>query len=385
MKNILTFFMLLFFICGCKEKFTTRIPSPATGYLVVEGFINSGVDPTTITLSRSVKLYDDVNFISENNAVVNIESETNEIFPLSELVNGTYISGSLSLDKTKKYRLQIRTQDNKDYVSDFASVQYTPDIDSVNWVRGNDGVKLFVNTHDPLNNTKYYKWDYEETWEFKAPYYSSLVYLYDATGTPFKVDFKNPYHTVDTTVHTCWNTNNSTNINIGSSEKLSEDVIHLPLVNIEPASVKLSVLYSMNVRQYALSRQAYSFYQKIKKNTESLGSIFDAQPSDLTGNIHCTTDPAEIVIGYIDISEEKTKRIFIRSDEVPGWGYATRCAQVIIDNQPDSILRHGLNMWPTIPFALDGFGGVLQYYATAELSCVDCTVDGTNVKPSFWP
>ncbi len=385
MKRLFIYIIFFFVVCSCKEKFNANIQSPPTGYLVVEGFINSGTDPTLINLSRSVGLSDNVNFIWETNAVLNIESETNEIFPLTGIGNGAYSSESLSLDNTKKYRLKIRTQDNKEYISDFANFKHTPDIDSLSWMRSNEGVKLFVNTHDPLNNTKYYRWDYEETWEFTAPYYSSLTYLYDPTGVPFKVDFKNPYHTVDTTVHTCWNTINSTNINIGSSEKLSNDIIHLPLLNIEPASVQLSVLYSLYVRQYALSREAYSFYQKIEKNTENLGSIFDAQPSDLTGNIHCVTDPAEIVVGYIDISEEKTKRIFIRSDELPGWGYGTRCSDVIIDNHPDSILKYGLNLYPTVPLSLDIVGGVKEFYATGELSCVDCTANGTNVKPSFWP
>lgn len=383
MKTLSVYIIFFFVVCGCKEKFNTNIQSPSTGYLVVEGFISSGQDPTNITLTRSVKLYDSVNIIPEHNALINIESETNEVFPLNETGAGSYTSGSLSLDNAKKYRLQIKTQDNKEYVSDFATVKKTPDIDSISWTRENGGVKIYVNTHDPQNNTRYYKWDYEQTWEFHSTYYSSLLYTFSQNGVPIGVNYRNADHSVDTTIFKCWNTVNSTNINLGSSEKLSKDVIYLPLVFIEPASIKLSVLYSINVRQYALSHEAYLFFQKIKKNTESLGSIFDAQPSELNGNIHCITNPVEIVIGYIDISEEKKKRIFIRNDELPGWGYRTGCTFITIDNNPDSILKYGVGLSPTVPVKV-GLG-IVSFNATPDQNCIDCTLTGSNVRPAFWP
>ena len=184
-------------------------------------------------------------------------------------------------------------------------------------------------------------------------------------------------------IHKCWNTVNSTNINLGSSEKLSEDLIYLPLIYIEPGSEKLSVLYSINVRQYALSHEAYLFFQKIKKNTEQVGSIFDAQPSELQGNIHCLTNPAEIVVGYVDISEEKIQRIFISNAELPGWDYRTRCAFITIDNNPDSIQKYGTGLYPTVPVSV-GLG-IKTFNATPEESCMNCTLTGSNVRPSYWP
>ncbi|MEP6584804.1 MAG: DUF4249 domain-containing protein, partial [Ginsengibacter sp.] len=131
--------------------------------------------------------------------------------------------------------------------------------------------------------------------------------------------------------------------------------------------------------------EAYLFFQKIKKNTESVGSIFDAQPSEIKGNIHCLTNPAEIVIGYVDVSEEKQKRIFIKNDEVPGWGYNQFCVSAIIDNQPDSILRYGIGLYPIIPTQFGPFGGILKFSATLDENCIDCTLRGTSERPPFWP
>jgi hypothetical protein len=383
MKKIFIYIIFLLTAWSCKEKYVPSISSPNTGYLVVEGFINSGQDPTSITLTRTTKLYDTANIIYEHNAVVNIQGENQETFPLVENGNGVYISASLNLNNTEKYRLDIKTQDGKEYASDFTPVKSTPDIDSLNWLQENGGVNIYVNTHDPLNNTKYYFWKYEETWEFHSTYYSSIKYVFNQNNIPVGVTYRNADQSPDTTIHKCWKTVNSTNINIGSSEKLAADVIHLPIVFIEPSSVELSVLYSVNVRQYALSHEAYLFYQKIKKNTESVGSLFDAQPSELQGNIHCISNPNEIVIGYIDISQEKQKRIFIRNDEVPGWNYNQRCIETIIDNNPDSILKNGQGLWPTVPFSV-GLG-ITQFYATPDEGCMDCTLNGSNVRPAFWP
>ena len=295
------------------------------------------------------------------------------------------MSSSLNLNSNQKYHLTIKTRDGKEYASDFATVKRTPDIDSISWKQEHGGVRIYVNTHDPQNNTKYYHWKYEETWEIHSAYYSYIIYLYDQNGVPSAVGYRNPDQSPDTTIYKCWNTVNSTNINLGSSEKLSEDLIYLPLVYIEPASEKLSVLYSINVRQYALSHEGYLFFQKIKKNTEQLGSIFDPQPSELQGNIHCLTNPAETVVGYIDISEEKVLRKYISNADLQGWGYRPDCIIIKIDNNPDSIRKYGIGLSPTTPVGLGPFGSIIDFNAASDKNCIDCTLRGTNVRPSFWP
>ncbi len=147
---------------------------PPQAILVVEGFINSN-GPTTITLSRTIKIYDDsVVDNREHNAMVNIEGENNDSYPLYETGDGVYTSDSLQLNSNEKYRLQIKTGDGKEYVSDFSAYRTTPDIDSLSWTRNSDGVKIYINTHNDQNSTGYYDWKYEETWEFHAAYYSQL-------------------------------------------------------------------------------------------------------------------------------------------------------------------------------------------------------------------
>ena len=81
MKKLFIYIIFLVITAGCKEKYIAPIQSPPAGYLVVEGFINSGQSATSITLTRTTRLYDSVDIIREHNAVVNIQGENNETFP----------------------------------------------------------------------------------------------------------------------------------------------------------------------------------------------------------------------------------------------------------------------------------------------------------------
>lgn len=386
MKKIFYFLFVVAAVMGCKEVYEPNISSPPTGYLVVDGFINSAEGVSTISLTRTTKLIDEVAIIYEFNAQVSIESDNNESYPLFEGLNGTYTSAVLNLNPASKYRIKINTQDGKAYVSEFTAVKNTPAIDSISWQREDGGVQTYINTHDPQNTTKYYQWKYEETWQIQSFFLSTLKYIYDpVTGNITSVDWRDPLTLgPDTTITNCWQSYTSRNIIIGSSEKLSEARIYLPLTYIEPASVQLSVLYSVELKQYALSLGAYMFYDQMRKNTEQLGSIFDAQPSELQGNIQCVTDPSEVVIGYVEVTEEQTKRIFISNKQVEDWGFNLGCSSFTIDNHPDSILKYGMGLMPTYAKTVSPFGGIVDFYASQPV-CVDCTLRGSNKKPSFWP
>jgi len=384
-KSIACLFLLGFFATSCKIEYHPSLKSPSSGYLVVEGFINSD-GPTSITLSRTIKIYNDsVVDNREHNALVNIEAQSNESYPMYETADGIYTSSSLQLNSNEKYRLHIKTSNGKEYVSDFTNYRTTPDIDSLSWQRNADGVKIYINTHDDQDQTGYYNWKYEETWEFHAAYYSSLEFVVDPISHfVIGVKFKNADKSIDSSLHTCWKNVVSSNIIIGSSEMLSSNHIYFPIMSIRSADEKLGVLYTINLRQYAISKEAFSYLQKLKKNTEEIGSIFAAQPSQLSGNIHCTTDPSEMAIGFVEVSQEKQKRLFISNQQVPLWNYNDGCAEYLLQNDPTELQTKAGGLFPTVPFQVTPVG-IGSFFATPDNNCMDCTFRGSNVKPSFWP
>ena len=372
---------------SCKERYNITLPPAQTGLLVVEGFINtSGV--TEIKLSRTT-LVDARNMEFEKNAVVRIEADDNTIFPLTEMDSGKYVSPELQLDLNKKYRVNIKTTGNKEYVSSYEAPIITPPIDSITWIRYNDGVEIYVNAVDKQNNTGYYRWEYDETWEFKSEY-KTEIYIDFSRDQQGMINPKIKYW--DTvrlsfadSLYTCWQARSSSAIKIGNTEKLGTARVHSPVIFYPRGAWELSYLYSVLIRQYGLTKEGYEFYNKIKKNTESLGTIFDAQPSEVKGNIKNSADEEELVLGYVGVNSVTEKRVFISNQDLDDWNYSSECEpEIIVMNQREDLIEHFYNdvKMPTLPIYKDG---MLVAVRGASDVCVDCRLKGSNIKPSFWP
>ncbi len=384
MKKIF-FIAVVLLVAACKEKYDPPYRTPDTGFLVVEGVINSGQGGTSITLSRTTKL-DNRNILYEKKALVKVEGDDNTLFQLPETTDGHYSTANLTLNKARKYRLNITTGSGRQYLSDFVAVRNNPPIDSISWKRENGGLQLYTSTHDGSDSTRYYQWDYTETWEFHSAFAAVLKYKVVGTGgnQTYSVVFRDSStFSMVPGMYYCYNTTPSTAIILGSSAKLSKDIIYLPLRFIEPASVKLSVLYSIQVRQYSWTKEGYAFLESMKKNTEGTGSVFDAQPSSLSSNIHCVNDATEPVIGYVSICPVQQQRIFISNAQLPDWRYDQGCVQDEFENISDSIKAKASGLTPTTAGKTSPLG-ILTFFASTA-GCVDCTLRGTPVKPSFWP
>lgn len=369
-KNYFIWIFSFMAFFSCREAYVPDIRPSDTQVLVVEGFINASGGPTTIRLSRSRNLNDSLLHRDVSGAMVVLEGEGNETYTLMEIGNGHYQVTGISVDPLRKYRIRIRV-DEKDYASAFEGVKLTPPIDSISWQRKPGGVEIQVNTHDDLDSSRYYRWDYIETWEYHSKYESQYKYENGAVVPRPAEEARNMF--------TCWNTEASTRILTGSSQNLETDIIsRMPLTFIEQGDIKLSQRYSILVRQQVLGSQAYDFYQLIKKNTEEIGSIFGPLPSEVRGNITCLSNPSEIVIGYIPVSTVEEKRIFISKSELPEWGYDPFCAEVYVPNHPDSFKKY----YPAyIPYSMKGF---YEGFFSAIAECIDCTLTGSNHRPAFW-
>lgn len=384
MRNLLIIIAFVLAFAGCKERYDPEIESPHTGYLVVEGFINSSNEKTIIYLSRTLKLVDSVFYKPERRAHMVVEGDNNDRFILQETAAGVYASAQpLPLNISAKYRLKISTQGNE-YASEFSPVNRTSPIDSISWKREFNGVQLYVHTHDDKTNEKsYYRWQFNETWEIRSSNMSNLQVIYDKDKKPLKVDYKYPDQSYNDSIFYCWQYFNSSNLILGSTERLEKNVMQHPITSIPPRSIKLGVLYSIEIKQYGMSKKAYDFYLQMKKNTEQLGSIFDAQPSELNSNITNLNDPSEIVIGFVEVNDMQAKRLFIARSQVADWGYGMFCQEVAVPNHPDSIQAYSMNM-PTIPAETSPTGAITSYFS-APAECVDCRLRGSNIKPPFWP
>lgn len=366
----LSIFLIVFCCCqGCRESYDPGVRSQDQSFLVVEGNLNAGHDSTIIRLTTTFRLDDTAKLRAQENAQLAVEGTDNSIRPLIAMAGGYYVSADLNLVPGAQYRLRIKTPDGHEYLSDYVTARQSPPIDSITWERTDKGVQIYANTDDPLNATRYYRWDYDETWQINSYYYSDVIY---ENGT---VRFRNM---PDEDVSVCWKYDHSLNIPLANSTRLQQDIINrAPLTFIPEGNERISVRYSILVRQYALDREAYTFFELMKKNTEEIGTIFSPLPSEMQGNIKCITDPDRYVLGYVTASSVEKKRIFIQAGQ---WGFFQHCESVTVQNKPDSIRTY---------FAGGDYVPYFFLYPTefraAKAECVDCRArGGSTVRPSYW-
>jgi Domain of unknown function (DUF4249) len=359
---------------ACRDPYNPPVIQQPNAFLVVDGFINTTPGDTSyVTLSRTRNLNDSAQFTPETRAVVAVETESGQRFTLRERGRGVYYLPPQSFIAGKQYRLDIRTSSGSEYASAFVEAKTTPPIDSVTWRKDGD-VNIYVFTHDPNNNTRYYRWDYTETWEYDAFYDSNIGWDNN--------NFKLYYLDSSQLTFQCFRQARSADIAIATTANLAQDIVDSQRIAVvAKGTEKIAYRYSIEVSQFGLTKDAFEYWQLLKKNSNQLGTLFDPQPSQITGNLTCLTRPTEPVIGFISFSSVAKKRLFIRGAEVAPWGYPSderTCAAHIIP--PDSAVYYLQDGSYSPAYYVTG-----GYLAVAPQHCVDCrTKGGTTTKPSFW-
>ena len=264
------------------------------------------------------------------------------------------------------YQLKVTRTNGVTYMSDPVVLKKTPPIDSIHYERDRritpsdtvlqDGIKILVGSHDPESATRYYRYEWTETYEIKVPYPEDIA------------------------VSVCYNTRTNTSILTATSQSLREDRIsQFELKYVTTESYELRNMYSIVVRQYALDEQAFAYWSQLQKLSETLGSLFDPQPYSVTGNMRNPDDKDEIVLGYFDASTISEKRIFVSRADLSELTYPDQgCYWNLVTVRSPAVAPIGYCL------ATQGlFGSGENIYAPPK--CCNCTLYGTLQKPTFWP
>jgi hypothetical protein len=386
MRNGWLLFSTILLFVSCVDNYDIPKVSSNGGYLVVEGFINSK-GPTTITLSRSVPLSSTTGVTPvELHAQVNVEREDNILYPLIEQGKGIYRANNLPIDSTKRYRVLIKTTNNKEYVSEYVEVKHTPPIGEITFEAQGEkgGVQFYVSTSDPDNAARYYHWEYLETWQYRSYFMTSWE----------QINGEAVYNPDRENILDCWLTNTSKNIIITSTTHLSQDIVqNFPLAFVPSSTSKFKVGYRISVTQSALTKEAYEYLAELRRNAEQQGSLFDPQPSDLLGNLRCLTHPEEPVLGYVSAHNQEEKSIFIYRGEAPPYGGSPLdglCPgpEDLTPGELAQLISSGEYIPADDPSATQYPDAVPPsvFFIYQPKNCVDCRErGGTNVKPSGWP
>lgn len=380
MKNlglILVFALMVFQLVGCVEPYIPSVTLDAPDILVIDGEVDVTTQSARIKITHAVSLTSVEPPAPETGALVFIEDEFGNSQSLTESMSGNYEADNLDIDFSLQYRLTVQIMNGKIYQSDFVRPKQSPAIDSVTWRAGQDGVIIFVNTHDESGESRFYQWSFEETWHYRSNYRS--VFIADKLANIVRE--REPSEMIDV----CWRTTSSKSVLLNTTSHLSTDVVQdFELIRIEPGSIKMSSRYSILVKQKVLTREAFTYWTQIQKTTENLGGLFDPLPGKVTGNITCITEPQYPVLGYFNIVSVREHRIYIDQSELredyPRYQGVASCK---LDSVP---LSEGLYApgYLIDTYASETSPDPIGYFVSSR-QCVDCTaLGGVTSKPLFW-
>ena len=364
--------LILLSFSSCITKFIPEV-NEKQELLVIEGLITDGQVADTVKISTSFPLAKKADSNPVYASGVWITDDLNNTFNLFPAGNGIYVTSPSNFVGTvgRQYKLHVR-YGGLTYESYPMEMRAVPPMDSIYYQKvtitpeskywpAQEGAQLYLSTHDPENKTRFYRWNYSETWEIRIPYGKAL----------------NKF---------CWQTVNSSSINIKSTSALEKDVIiHYPINYITNQTDRLKNRYSILINQYSLNEEEYLYWEKLRAVTQNVGGLYDVTPAAIPNNIYCVEFPSQVVLGYFSVSAKRSMRKFIsgRFEGVVNPYTPLICvADTLYTADPPA----GLNNYVWILDAQAGpCTGCPWMTITYIKGCADCTVRGTSVKPSYWP
>lgn len=306
---------------------------------------------------------------------------------------GVYEIDTRSVASDAECRLRVNIQGGKIYVSSWMTSLPAPDINSIDLSVSDRTVALELTLTGRSDATRYYRWDFDETWEIVADFVPTHMFVADVDPK----DAENPRkiyreRAKDEKYKYCWLSESGKEYTLGSTIALSSNKITRQRFHtVGRSDRRMQRLYSVNVMARSLSADAYGFLENLQKNSNIGGSLFTPVPSEVRGNIRCVSDTSEFVYGFVSVTALSTKRFFLGSEFTQYYIPAERVENLLYLPDPDEDGRHdfiGHYLMGDRPVQLlDGQTvPTTSNMQWAPGRCTDCRLSGgSKVKPDYWP
>ena len=414
--TIIIVFIALSF--SCVEEFEFSTQTKFESILVVEATITNELKTQLILLSRTTPLEGEFMSFPESGATVNVK-DNNSKYTFQETSSGAYSSvNPFSAKTNREYSLEITTSDGRMYRSTNMKLTQPTPIENLYVERGfnendEEGVSIFIDAFNPLGNSKYYRFEYKETYKIIAPSYSTLelvprdidfgflINRFAGSDIDAVIDFFVELRPRDEQEQICYNSVKSNAIIIAKTTNLNGNKLERFRIRfIKRDDFIISHRYSILVKQYIQSKEAHVHYETLKSFSNSENIFSENQVGFIDGNIFSLTNNQEKVIGFFDVSSVDIERVYFNyNDLFPNQQlppYYINCDDLLMpllmEEDPEhhiirSPLLNALNSGQQF-FAINDStsGGLLTIrpFTLVLESCGDCTVLGNNVEPDFW-
>ncbi len=384
---------------NCVEPFEVE-SAEFKSAVVIEGTITDRNETQRILVSQTFPL-DTVLMSGVSGAGVSVRDSNGGVYGFTEEETGVYASNApFAATAGLTYSLRVEAPSGKTYISEQVPVPANATIDNLYAERGfkdggaEEGMFIYVDSYDPTGASKYYRYEYEETYKIIAPFWGPAdVYVISGLPNP---EFGTRAREKEEQV--CFNTIKSNTIIQENTTAFDGDrVSKFPVRFINRENYILSHRYSILVKQYVQTREAFAYYETLEKLSGSESLFSQLQTGSLEGNIYAETEDDENAIGFFQVSTVSEQRLFFDYvDFFPGErlpDFVSDCSFV----SPPTIVEGGASpLLTSIEFGLvkfyedyDTANNPLNFseygpYLMVPTICGDCTVLGSNEVPDFW-
>ena len=384
MRKILFHIMLLTVaaaVSSCVYPFEPELDKSSGRYLVVEGDILIG-EECGFSLGYMAYLDEDYSGVPIH-STVQVESEGGKVFQGHSTENiNKYMVNLRNADPSDRYRLHVILEDGREYASEWAEVRKPCVIDDITHeldsLRGQVRFNLSLHSED---GEQYFRWYYDEDWEYKSLYEAKVEYVVDLSD-PEDPGYMIPMGWRGT--HYCWVTGSSTSLMFTTTRDLDSDrVTEKNFYRVSCQDYRLSILYAMNVKVESLTADCFDYWKNIKTNSDNVGDLFAPIPSEMRGNVYNLADRDEMVFGYVNVSGLAQKRIFVDNGKT---GYYVSNPRIPEEYWQIPLLYDQWRRYYVYKQYLPVSKGEGPEYYWAPKRCVDCRLQGgTKNRPDFWP
>lgn len=371
--NIFIAFLFILWLSSCIDPFNPEINGNGDGQLVIEGRITDQPGQHRVNISKTRSYNDPNGAIPDqvSGARVQISDDEGNVFELAELTAGVYatkteVQGVVG----RTYQLKV-TYQGEEYSSEPELLTPSSEPASIGarftreFVEEGTGevllnrVLFYLDVNKNKQASDYYKYSIDFTYEIESPFWQTPDACGDNTLT--EITPKICYVSEEPDVF----------LNILSLKGYAGARYQEHYVGEVDANRRFMSKFSIRIRQYSMTEQAYQYWENVQAQRLRTGSLFDPPPSRIPGNIQSVSKPDEAVLGYFMASSEKEIRSFFSPEVLE--------AELENFNGCDCFPEPTIKCMGVVP--PDGF--VLP---PPRNYCCDCREypNSTAEKPSFW-
>ncbi len=348
--------------------------------IVVEGLLTDHVDHNYINLFNT-RAFNHMDEDPVTNAVVSVESSDGNLYVYTHEGDGNYRPPAGFIGTPgESYVLNIDIEGEVYYTdsnplipsNETGIVGRAVNIPDPEVGQNVDGVQFFVeSTEEPT--ASHFRFEWEDTYRIIVPFAMRYEYV------------DGVIEEIDENVGICYRTESSDQILVESIlQQTDRSLREFPVRFMREGLQAYRTRYSLLVRQFTLTSEAYGYFDKLKKNNEGGGSLFDKQTGPLLGNIK--NDNQKIALGYFQVSGVSEIREFYSlhqfGDQLSVPRFQPNCPETMIVSTIDSVGILQKTGWRL--FGIEETGPSSVVYLMNFGACSDCRLLGDPNRPEWW-